>query len=50
MIYDLTTEPDVENVPDDEYLSSVCVSSLEVLDGHSYLFWYRTVTENEDYN
>lgn len=51
MIYDLTSEPDVDNVPDDEYLSAVNINSLKVLDGHSYLFWYKTVSEeDEDYN
>lgn len=50
MIYDLTAEPNVDNVPDDENLTSVGVSSLEVLDGHSYLFWYKTVDEDEEYN
>lgn len=43
MLYDLPGKPDVNNVPDDEYLSPVGVNSLEVLDGHSYLFWYRFV-------
>lgn len=50
MIYDLTSEPDVDNVPNDEHLSSVGVSSLEVLNGHSYLLWYRTVTASNNYN
>lgn len=48
MIYDLTTKPDVNNAPGDEYLSSVGVSALEVKEGHSYLFWYRTVTWDYD--
>ncbi|KAG4066587.1 hypothetical protein HA402_007223 [Bradysia odoriphaga] len=42
MLYDLTTEPDVANAPDDTFLSSMVVSSLKVKDNHSYLFWYRT--------
>lgn len=50
MIYDLTTEPNEYDVPDDEYLCSVGVSSIKVLDGHSYLFWYKTVDDNEEYN
>lgn len=50
MIYDLTAKPDVNNAPGDDNLSSVGVSSLEVSDGHSYLFWYRTVDDDEDYN
>lgn len=51
MIYDLTAEPNVGNSPDDGNLSSVGVSSLKVLNGHSYLFWYKTVDDDdEDYN
>ncbi len=58
MIYDLKTHPTVDSVPSDDNLSSVGVSSLEVLDGHSYLFWYKTVNgevtqdeeEEEDYS
>lgn len=43
MLYDLITDPDVEHTPGDEYLTSVEVTSLQVQNGHSYLFWYRTV-------
>lgn len=48
MLYDLTTEPDVANAPDDRFLAPLGVSSLKVLDNHSYLFWYKNINTASD--